>query len=101
MEQIQQVGSSHLAVVARHREDFVPGELHAAGLVIVDVAGLGGHHPLVGLQDGVDDGDIGHRAAAEEEDVRIGRAAQVAEVIAVLVRGAKPVANPSVQHLPT
>ena len=63
--------------------------LDDAGLVHVDVAGVGGDDALPGQEDRVDDGGVRLRAADQEVHVGVGGLAgltnQVAGVLAVLV----------------
>ena len=47
-------------------------ELDGASLVDGNMTCLDGHHSLIALQQGVDDGGVGLRAAYQEENVGIG-----------------------------
>ena len=70
-------------------EDLVTAALDDAGLVHVDVAGMGGDDALPGQEDRVDDGRVRLRAADQEVNVSVGGLAglpdQVAGTLAVLV----------------
>ena len=71
------VQGGELPVGAGHRQDLVAGGLDGPGLVDVDVAAGGGHHPLVGPEGGVDHRGVGLGAPHQEVDGQVGVAAQV------------------------
>ena len=83
------VGGVDLAVHGRGVEDLVAAALDDAGLVHVDVAGVGGDDALPGQEDRVDDGGVRLGAADQEVHVGVGGLAgladQVAGTLAVLV----------------
>ena len=55
----------------RQRKYLVPRVFDGAGLVAVDVPGLGGDDALIAVQEGGEDDGVGLRAAREERDVRL------------------------------
>ena len=83
------IGRADLAVDGGGVEDFVAAALDDAGLVHVDVAGVGGDDALPGQEDRVDDGGVRLGAADQEVHVGVGGLAgladQVAGTLAVLV----------------
>ena len=83
------VGGVDLALNGGGVEDLVAAALDDAGLVHVDVAGVGGDDALPWQEDRVDDSRVRLRAAHEEVHVSVGGLAgladQVAGALAVLV----------------
>ena len=83
------VGGIDLAFDGGSVEDLVAAALDDAGLVHVDVAGVGGDDTLPGQEDRVDDSRVRLRAADQEVNVGVGGLAgladQVAGALAVLV----------------
>ena len=57
-----------LALLPRQREHFVAGGLHRAGLVDVDMAGVGAEHALIGPQQGGDHRQVGLGAPGQKVD---------------------------------
>ena len=69
------------------------GGLDGAGLVAVDMAGVGGDHRLVGLEQGSDDRQVGLGAANQKVDVRFRRIAEGPDqVTGLLADGVQAVA---------
>ena len=66
------VGGVDLAVHGGGVEDLVTTALDNAGLMHVDVAGVGGDDSLPGQEDRVDDGRVRLRAAHQEIHVGVG-----------------------------
>ena len=66
---------SHLAVRGGLHADLVAGGFDGAGLVAVDVAGVGGDHRLIGGQQRRDDRQVGLGAADQEVNVCLGSGA--------------------------
>ena len=83
------VGGIDLAFDGGSVEDLVAAALDDAGLMHVDVAGVGGDDALPGQEDRVNDGGVRLRAADQEVHVGVGGLAgasdQVAGALAVLV----------------
>ena len=70
------LGGGELAVLGGEGQDLVAHMLQRAGLMGVDVAGLGADHGLIGQQAGADAGVVG-LGAAHQEVYRCVRAGQV------------------------
>ena len=76
------VGSIDLAFDGRGVEDLVAAALDDAGLVHVDVSGIGGDDALPGQEDRIDDGRVRLRAADQEVHVGVGGLAGLADQVA-------------------
>ena len=78
-----------LAFFRGNVKDLVTAAFNDSGLVHIDVSGVRRNHALPGQEDRINDSGVCLGSADEEVDVRIGRAAgladQVARTLAVLV----------------
>ena len=64
-------GRRYLAVRRIGGADLVAGGLNGAGLVAVDVAGMGGDHRFIGLKQGGDDRQVGLGTAYQKVNLRL------------------------------
>ena len=79
LHQRPDLGGSDLAILRGQGQDLVTGRLHRAGFVDMDVAGICTDRGLMGPEGGIDDRQIGLGTAHQKMNIRIRRAAGLAD----------------------